>query len=403
VTPNFINPSPNYLPGIGMVSQPYGSSEGMYYDQRKPNSIYDYQRRQGYGMNEMQSYGDPQLYDYFYQELVPISKKINDPATIFEKYKQTNNLEDIVEENSLNESESIHLSQVQKDSLSFSSPENLKRIYLATESSEILKSKEPWELDSRAYPKDVFFELQDSHISQNTRRILNASDSINFISPNTSSRLLMNDKGNNFHLKNITTLNKDSKLIKKTNRMNNKISIQGKKKSNDSPLIVQKLYKNIKPEKEDKKSNPVVKIRKFKNSKEKNVIEFNMPLTNSIIVKKKKMANQSKHLKRSTEKVIRTRSKSPVTSAYKKILLENKSKNLDIKDVVQKSLQKSQLRRLSLSPDKKNKWRISKKEFKSIKKNFSLNVLNSKKFNSLKLKNLQKKQKSRFDNQSDLK
>jgi hypothetical protein len=327
---------------------------------------------------EPPQYIEPQLYDYFYQDLVPLAKKKAKPEQIFDRYKQTNNLEDIAEEESLNESSTMFNSNVKENYISISSPENLKKNSFKMNPPEI--KKEPWELENNPYPHDVFFEANESHKS---RKLLNVSDSTNLISPIVSGRRIVNEVNANNN--NVNTYNQNSNfLIKKKIDPKNKkseknVNLKFRKeiKGFESPIL-QKFSYDYGIPKNDQTKEPIIKIRKNKESEnKKKEIKTNIVSPKGITLRKKRSFILDKKLANSKEKVIISRSKSPVTSAYKKILLENKSKNLDIREVVKKSLRKNKQRRLSLSPENKEKWDLTKKERKIIKKNSSEQRLNS--------------------------
>lgn len=354
----------NYMPNMNMMPPPYAPEYHMnqypYYDpgynmgHQAYADKYSFQKQ-----GEHAQYMEPQLYDYFLQEMAP---KKNKPQMIFEKYKQTNNLEDIAEEESLNDSATQFDSLMHKKLSISSAEEPIKR---PIGFSRVSKNKEPWELETSPYPDDVFF---DANESKRSRKLLNVSDSMNLASPLASGRLIARDlqakKGNVSEMVFLRKVGGSGKVSVGRNL--------------ESPLL-EKFIVNKTP----KEPESIVQIRKYKASEKSNKMSNHMS-PSSLILKKKKGTVREQRVNRSKEKekVVVSRSKSPVTSAYKKILLENTSKNLNIKEVVQKSLQKNRTRRLSLSPDNEDSWKITKQEKKIIKKNSSEGILNN--FDSLR-------------------
>lgn len=372
VAPNYLPPNGNLIPGMGLLSQPFASNnfhENVYFDQRNGNFGF---LGKG-GVPEMGQFADAHLNEFFYQELVPQHKKTQNPDSIFEKYKQTNKLENIEEENSYQESESLNLSKPPRDSLSFSSPENLKKIHFDERSANFVKAREPWELESRAFAKDVFFDALESQSSGTTRKRLNVSGSLNLVSPVNSSLFLALDKSSPTGPRpnsSIGSFNEAPKAQKES------------RPKPESPKIKRQLYKKKPKTTVKPKLSPLVQKRRKDVSIDRKKPVFDELPTN---LPKKMLINAKRVPLRSKEKVVVSRSKSPVTTAYKKILLANTSKNLDIKEVVQKSLQKNQRRRLSLSPDSGTRWTLSRHEFKNLRKKLSLQVLTPKKFGSARV------------------
>lgn len=370
MAPNYMAAPGNYMPQMGLMSQPYppkNLADHVYFDQRNGNFGYLAKT----DANTMGQLGDAHLNEYFYQELVPHHKKPINPESIFERYKQTNNLEDIAEENSLQESGSLCLSKAPKDSLSFSSPENLKKIHFDEKSAEFVKSKEPWELESRAFAKDVFFDAVESQVSKETRKALNISGSLNLVSPVTSMTFLTADRATPHS--NVPRPNPGPPLKVDTTLEHLKL----KKVPEDVPRSPKKkrlLYKKKIKATQKPQIDPIVQERRKDVSIERKVSVFD-EMQSKIPQKGKQSSKKKQRPRRSREKIRVSRSKSPVTSAYKKILLTKTSTNLDIKEVVEKSLQKNQTRRLSLSPESRGKWTLSRQEFKNLRKKFSLHVL----------------------------